>query len=142
MILDDYEMSSIRAIGDILCDETTRDKIRMAKIDAVRQLHAFVRFFLKNQFREDLIRAVWQKKLAYIMDAQTKDELQSIMRPSVPMYIGTGKLVPASRYHIEEEELLIWATMTPNHNVIHEAQERYKELFRKFYPEQAEDMGI
>lgn len=140
--MDDYEVKSIMAIGDIFCDETAKGTIRLSRIEAVQELLGFVRALKERHLKEELIEAVWQKKLEFIMAAKSKSELKDIMRPSLPKLVASGEMVPTSPYHVEEEELLLWAIISPHMNIISEAQERYKVLFRKFFPKQARDSNV
>lgn len=65
------------------------------------------------------------------MSATTAKEVKEILKPSIPKW-SCGQWY-TSPYHVEEEELIYWATFTPHHNPGPEAIQRYITVFDRYY---------
>lgn len=73
-----------------------------------------------------------------ILKANSKSEVQKILKPSTPRYIA-GKAVPVeSPYYVEEEELILWSRTSLRGPLNDAGYIRYRELFEKLLPEKAE----
>lgn len=144
--MDELELKYIMAIADIMCDESVAPKIMALRFEGVKVLRTHILAHQRNHIASEsigtLIEAVWDKKLAKIMGATTKKEIENILLPSTARLAYSGEMEPINPHHVEEEEYLFWLKVSPHLNLISEAQERQLELFRKFFPEMAEKEDI
>lgn len=117
-----------------------RGKNRLAekKAQALLKVAAQAEQYKKEGFLPWLADAVLERKAGWIQAADTGEELAEITEPSVPRYDG-GKFT-GERYHVEEEELLLWSRASLAAPLNSAGYTRYMELFRKFFPEAAKEV--
>ena len=85
----------------------------------------------KHGIREDLLDVIFDKKLKLILKAKTASEVKHASEPPKPDYShGTWREDPFS---LPEEELALWAIVSPNNMLIPPAQERYMDLFTRVF---------
>lgn len=85
--------------------------------------------YSKQGIREDLLCIILQKKTALILEAETIESVRQAARPPRPRYnYGIWEEGP---FWIPEEELAIWAIVSPNNKLSAAAQERYMDLFTR-----------
>jgi len=71
------------------------------------------------------------KKCKLILKAKTASEVKRASEPPKPDYThGTWREDPFS---VPEEELAMWAIVSPNNMLIQPAQERYMDLFTRMF---------
>ena len=71
------------------------------------------------------------KKLKLILKAETANEVKRASEPPKPVYnYGIWREDPFSA---PEEELAMWAIISPNNMLIQPAQERYMDLFTRVF---------
>lgn len=138
MMLD---IKYVSAIAYTILDETLTDKIKELRFEGYRSLLSIILSYRREGFLPSLIETVWDKKAAFINEATTRTEITEILEPSVPEYNGND-FYGKTKYHVDEEELLMWAAVSPYSNLIHEARERYQFLFKKCLPEHAGLVGF
>ena len=68
------------------------------------------------------------------MVATTRQEMDEILKPSLPFY-NYATFVPKSSYHVEEEELILWSVASLQSTLKPEAVERFQYLFKKLTKE-------
>ena len=71
-----------------------------------------------------------------ILATTGKAEMEKVLHPHAPHYDG-GRFIP-DQYSVEEEELICWSETSLRGPLIPAAMKRYMELFKRFYPEEAE----
>ena len=85
----------------------------------------------KRGIRSDLLDVIMDKKCKLILKAKTANEVKRASEPSKPDYSrGTWHEDPFS---VPEEELAMWAIVSPNNMLIQPAQERYMDLFTRVF---------
>lgn len=75
------------------------------------------------------------KKCLLIKQAHTMGEIKEIVKPSVPKERSSGFY--EGEGHVAEEEMIMWSKASLEAPLNHEAYERYMELFKRFFPEEA-----
>lgn len=121
------------ALLAIESDDSLPKKTSELRLNALGNLTVYLRALISdNDFLPELIDTVCIKKIAFIMQAETVGEIREIMKPPRPVY-STGRIECPSTYHIDEEELLMWARLSPNNNLVSAASDRYMELFEKVF---------
>lgn len=130
----------ISAIVDILFDESCPKAVSKLRLEAAYRLSSILSQYSHEIDCPQLIESVWDKKIRFIRGASTAAEMKDILKPSIPRY-SYGSFY-CSRYHVEEEELILWAIVTPNLNVTDSAMQRYISLFKKCLPELSKGLGI
>ena len=85
----------------------------------------------KRGIRRDLLDVILDKKLKLILKAETANEVKRASEPPKPVYnYGTWREDPFS---VPEEELAMWAIVSPNNMLIPPARERYMDLFTRVF---------
>ena len=131
----------VSAIAFTMLDETLSDKVKELRVEGFRSLYSIILSYAREGFLPGIIETVWDKKAAFINEATTRTEITEILKPSVPKYNGNS-FYGKTKYHVDEEELLMWAAVSPHNRLVHYAVERYQFLFKKCLPEHAELVGF
>lgn len=100
-------------------------------IAAIWSLMKDIRGFSKMGFLESLVYEIAVKKINFLMSAKTKAEVNEILRLSKPRYDG-NHFVPDGKFHVEEEELLLWSNASLIAPLNNESFLRFQYLFRKY----------
>ncbi len=111
------------------------------RLDALRSLNGLVAQYLKEDILPSLIEAIWDKKWHFIKEATTSTAMTEILKPSIPQY-SYGRWSLGSPYHVDEEELVFWAIVSPYNRLIGAAEERYIELFKRCLPELSKKLDL
>ena len=115
-MISNWDFTLVLAISELLVDPQQPSSLLDIK------LHAF-------QKAKDLM--LQYKKLKLILKAETANEVKRASEPSKPVYnYGTWREDPFS---VPEEELAMWAIVSPNNMLIQPAQERYMDLFTRVF---------
>ena len=83
--------------------------------------------YLNAHLLSTLVNAVVAKKSKMILEATSAEVIRELSQPPRPLYSG-GRW-KASEYSVPEEELLLWAYVSPNAKLPPEAAARYEELY-------------
>lgn len=121
-----------RAEVDLAFDRTISDHVREMRWSAIHGIFSYLMPYIMENRPQELIDAVCEKKLGFIMKAETLGEIREIMRPALPEKTHGG-IVCRSPYHIPEEELMVWAHVSPCCKLIPEASERCLKLFEQSF---------
>ena len=78
------------------------------------------------------------KKGAMIEAAETKKELDEIVKPSVPK--GCYGKFEEGPYHVREEEMILWSRASLEAPLNEDGYKRYAWLFSQFFPKEAEEI--
>lgn len=90
-----------------------------------------IRKFYEMGFIETLVYQIALKKINFLMSAKTKTEIKEILHLSAPIYNG-NKFVANGKFHVEEEELLLWSIASLKAPLSYEGYLRYQQLFHKY----------
>ena len=125
----DYLLSF--AIGELLSDPQQPKDLLDVKLRAFMKVKVLMRQYEKRGIRRDLLDVVMDKKYKLILKAKTASEVKRASEPPKPDYShGTWREDPFS---VPEEELAMWAIVSPNNMLIQPAQERYMDLFTRVF---------
>lgn len=120
--------------------ELENDKLFEIRCQALQKLYSRANYYLDKGFRKDLPEAFFIKKAEMVLAASSKEEIKKILKPSEP-YDDGNQLVPReSKYHVEEEELMIWSETSLMAPLCGKGFKRYQELFEKFFPEEIKEL--
>ena len=75
-----------------------------------------------------------------IMSADSKTEVNKILRPKAPHYDGVRFV--SDRYLLPEEELICWSEASLRAPLNEAGYRRYMELFQRAFPEESEALDI
>lgn len=134
----DFEYA--KCIAGLLADETLTEKLFCLRVQGLQRLRTLTAQYEKKGFRADLVEIIFCKKAAFLMEADSKTEIEKSLKPSTPHYSG-GKFYPDGLYHVEEEELLLWSHTSLSGPLISYGQKRFEELFEKYYGIDAGDLA-
>ena len=127
----DWNLSLVLAIGELFSDPQQPKALLDAKLHAFRKVKGLMCQYDKRGIRSDLLDVIMDKKCKLILKAKTASEVKRASEPSKPDYSrGTWHEDPFS---VPEEELAMWAIVSPNNMLIQPAQERYMDLFTRVF---------
>lgn len=125
------DLQYAKYLAELMTDDTLTEKLFCMRFTSIQKLRGMVSEFEEEGFLSELVEAVFCKKADFIMNANTKEAMEKILKPSTPRYSG-GNFVAQGSYHIEEEELLIWSRTSLQGVLIPAGQKRFEELFEKY----------
>ena len=85
-----------------------------------------------------LIAGIMIKKSWMIQKAGTVQELEEILKPSVPIW-NYGNFITGP-YHVLEEEAILWSKASLEAPLNDDGIKRYAKVFSQFYPEKAAEI--
>lgn len=116
-----------------LCDAIFTDKLRAERIDALQTLSGFLTRLKNENMRGALLAKIAHDKAELILNAQTKGEIQELLRPKPPHYNG-GHFI-SNPFLTDGEELLAWLKASINVPLDSDAVLRVNSLILKLYPD-------
>jgi hypothetical protein len=130
-------------MGIMRLRELEYDKISMERLVALIQLGARIKHYQNEFCNNPLTLEICAKKIDFILQAATKADLNEILSPPKVRY-NFSEVVPVGKFHIEEEELLVWSlTSIWCGGPLNDAGfKRYMKLFNKYYPEMAKEIDV
>ncbi len=130
-MISNWDFSLVLAISELLVDPQQPSSLLDIKLHAFQQVKGLMCQYEKHGIREDLLDVIFDKKLKLILKAKTASEVKHASEPPKPDYShGTWREDPFS---LPEEELALWAIVSPNNMLIPPAQERYMDLFTRVF---------
>jgi hypothetical protein len=129
------------AIAILNLSEEPEEKMISIKLEALKKLRAIIYQYMNRGFLKDLVLTICEKKIVFIHQARTKKDIEEILGLSKVRFNGR-EVVPVGKYHIPEEELLLWSMISPAAPLKDYAVKRYEKLFRELLPEQADILNL
>lgn len=133
-ILEIFNIAA-QAWTSIEFDNLSSEKVKKLRKESVFRLLPFILEYNRQRFLWSLVKTIFEKKIDFVMTATTKQEMDEIIKPSLPFY-NYSTFVPKGSYHIEEEELILWSIASLQSVLKPEATERFKYLFKKLTKEE------
>ena len=75
--MDEYEIDYLMALAEVMCDVDTSPKINGYRWEGVKRLFTIVRAYQTAHVHNELLKTVWEKKLAKVTSATTKGEIEA-----------------------------------------------------------------
>lgn len=130
-MISNRDFSLVLAISELLVDPQQPSSLLDIKLHAFQKAKDLMLQYEKRGIRRDLLDVIFDKKLKLILKAKTASEVKHASEPPKPDYShGTWREDPFS---LPEEELALWAIVSPNNMLIPPAQERYMDLFTRVF---------
>lgn len=120
-----------RYVTELLMDQEQTEVMLSRRFDAIQKLREMMVLYEKEGFLPELVETAFCKKADFILKARTKAEIENILKPSIPRY-SCGRFSVDSKYHVEEEELILWSKTSLKAPLIPDGYKRYRELFEKY----------
>ncbi|EOS38333.1 hypothetical protein C808_02534 [Lachnospiraceae bacterium M18-1] len=120
-----------RYVTELLMDQEQTEEVLSRRFDAIQKLRERMVLYEEEGFLLELVETVFRKKADFILKARTKAEIENILKPSVPRY-SCGRFNVDNKYHVEEEELILWSKTSLKAPLIPDGYKRYRELFEKY----------
>lgn len=136
----DYGLLICTKAAEIFFDEELPEKVRDLRLKAFGKLYAQLEGYKKLGYIDRLVNGIAEKRIAMIMKATTKTEMDSVMTPKAPHYNG-AHFIP-DEYNIPEEEMIVWSQISLKGPLIEAGYKRYAELFTEFFPEENKKFSI
>ena len=133
-ILEIFNITA-QAFTDIEFDNLSPEKVKKLRKESVSRLLPFILEYNRQRFLWSLVKTIFERKIDFVMTATTKQEMDEIIRPSLPFY-NYSAFVPKGSYHVEEEELILWSIVSTQSLLKPEATERFQYLFKKLTKEE------
>jgi len=111
------------------------------KIEALFKLREIINSYLKYGFLEELVFSIFAKKADFLINATSKQDIKEILSPAKVHYDG-NEIIPNGRYHVREEELLLWSLTSLNAPLNEYGLKRYMKLFMEIFPDQGEILDL
>lgn len=130
-MISNWDISLVLAISELLVDPQQPSSLLDIKLHAFQKAKDLMFQYEKRGIRSDLLDVIMDKKCKLILKAKTANEVKRASEPPKPDYShGTWREDPFS---VPEEELALWAIVSPNNMLIQPAQERYMDLFTRVF---------
>ena len=130
-MISNWDFSLVLAISELLVEPQQPSSLLDIKLHAFQKAKDLMLQYEKHGIREDLLDVIFDKKLKLILKAKTASEVKHASEPPKPDYShGTWREDPFS---LPEEELALWAIVSPNNMLIPPARERYMDLFTRVF---------
>lgn len=128
-MISNWDFSLVLAISELLVDPQQPSSLLDIKLHAFQKVKDLMLQYEKRGIRRDLLDVILDKKCKLILKAETANEVKRASEPPKPVYnYGTWREDPFS---VPEEELAMWAIISPNNMLSQPAQERYMDLFTR-----------
>lgn len=108
-----------------------KEELEVYRLAAIIEAERITRHYQDRNFLDSLVSAISEKRLANIRQAKTKTDIDEALKLSTPRFDGV-KFYPKYKYHIEEEELILWSETSLKGPLINEGFKRYQYLFQKY----------
>lgn len=105
--------------------------LNKAKLNAYIDTAKRITIYQAEGIRDDLVEVVFDKRLKLIANATTAGELKIIMDQPKPHFNG-NKFI-SDPLSVPEEEMILWSMTSLKAPLMHEAFERYFELFKQAF---------
>ncbi len=119
-------------------DETKKEVMKLAALGALNRIKKRVIGYGNEYFSFALIAGIMIKKSWMIQKAGTVQELEEILKPSVPIW-NYGNFITGP-YHVLEEEAILWSKASLEAPLNDDGIKRYAKVFSQFYPEKAAEI--
>ena len=130
-MISNWDFSLVLVISELLVDPQQPSSLLDIKLHAFQKAKDLMLQYEKHGIREDLLDVIFDKKLKLILKAKTVSEVKRASEPPKPDYShGTWREDPFS---VPEEELALWAIVSPNNMLIPPVRERYMDLFTRVF---------
>ena len=127
-----WELSYLKSLAELLIDISPKaEALTKAKISSLRKVYSAVSVYASNMIDKNLLNAIMAKKAALILAATSMQDVRELGDLPKPYY-RTGVVCPSSNT-VPEEELAMWALVSPCAKLSSEATERILKLFEDFY---------
>lgn len=132
---------AITAFFEIYEENDTPDRVKELRSQAIFDLLPNIFYFCKQGYLFDIITSIMQKKLDFIKQANTKADIKEILETPKPHY-NYKEIVPLKpKYHVEEEELLLWFEVVSKAPLVPAAYRRIGYLWKKIMPQEYRDLA-
>lgn len=132
-IICEFNISLIRAFVEILFDEKSSENIKTLRLNGLKELNKYLKYYQSEGYLECLINKIAEKKIKMIKQTTSKSEMSKIIKPSYPHFNGS-KFIP-DKYNVIEEELICWSEASLQSPLNETGFKRYKELFNIIFSE-------
>ena len=111
------EFEYMNYIVELMFGEEMTKELFCRRFAALSELRGIIAGYEKEGFRKDLLETIFCKKADFIMEAESEEDMKEILKLSCPEY-RNGEFHIDSRFHVEEEEMLIWSYVSSNNFII------------------------
>lgn len=132
------EVSMITAFASTLLDESISDNIREIRLNGLKSLYSYLRYYEESGYVDKLIRNIAEKKIDMIQKCTSKTEMNKIIKPHCPHYNGNTFI--SDEYSVLEEELICWSETSLQAPLNDAGFNRYMELFKLIFPKKVIDV--
>lgn len=113
-------------------DKNTPKKIKEMRDRTLYQLAKTLYRYSKEGFLDYVIFDIAKQKIGYILNAKSKMEMEQILKHSEVRYDGNNFVPINAKYHVEQEEMIMWSMASLKAPLNSEATARFVELVNKY----------
>ena len=132
------EFEYMNYIVELMFGEEMTEELFCRRFAALRELRGIIAGYEKEGFCKDLLETIFCKKADFIMEAESEEDMEEILKLSCPEY-RNGEFHIDSRFHVEEEEMLMWSYLSSYQSIYTEGAKRYEALYDKYMGEKEEE---
>ena len=132
------EFEYMNYIVELMFGEDMTEELFCRRFAALRELRGIIAGYEKEGFCKDLLETIFCKKADFIMEAESEEDMEEILKLSCPEY-RNGEFHIDSRFHVEEEEMLMWSYLSSYQSIYTEGAKRYEALYDKYMGEKEEE---
>lgn len=131
----DYTFVLASYIAEAIAAEDVVQKVQSIRIAALGTLRKQLEAYKRLGYDSVLLCGIAQKKGQFILEADSKAEIEKILSPPKPQFNG-NQFQPGS-YFVPEEELICWSETSLRAPLNEYGYKRYEELFALVFPEKS-----
>lgn len=121
-----------------IAESNRPDRVKLLRSAALAELEIALNRYSERSYDPALLCAIANKKVRWITEATTKNEIQAILNPPAPRYDG-NKFYP-DKYMPPEEEAIRWSEISLRAPLNEAGFKRYMEVFQQVFHKSAEEI--
>ncbi len=126
----DYHQIIVTALTEI-AESNGAERVKLLQSAALGKLEITLNRYAERGYDPALLYMLASKKVRWMMEATTKNEIQAILNPPAPRYDG-NKFYP-DKYMPPEEEAICWSEISLRAPLNEAGFKRYIEVFQQVF---------
>lgn len=131
----DYHQIIVTALTEVAESNRTK-RVKLLQSAALSELEITLNRYAERGYDPALLCTIASKKVRWMMEATTKNEIQAILNPPAPRYDG-NKFYP-DKYMPPEEEATRWSETSLRAPLNEAGFKRYMEVFQQVFHKSVE----
>ena len=133
----DYHQIIATALTEI-AGSNGPERVKLLQSAALGELEITLNRYAERGYDPALLRTLARKKVRWIMESTTKNEIQAILNPPAPRY--DGNKFCSDKYMPPEEEAIGWSETSLRAPLNEAGFKRYMEVFQQIFHKSVEEI--